>query len=258
MSFCINCGQQIVNGSKFCANCGESVNQINATTDNERKTVYEGEIHKCPHCGEVLKAFETTCPTCKFEIRGTKVTSAVSDFAQKLEKIDLEEKRVELIKNFYIPNTKEDIYEFFIHAMSNLNVGGKELEAWQVKLEQTYHKAKLSFGNTKEFDYIENLYKNTIRENKKREAKNYLRKKWKILLSLFFGGVSIAMMAIGVLLGEASGDPDSAYYALVVLGIFPLGAIAFIALYSLENKHEQKKKQKNNFLGDIWDSLKRK
>ena len=55
MAFCINCGQELAEGAKFCANCGKAVNGENPTT--QRKTVYEGQIHKCPNCGEVINSF---------------------------------------------------------------------------------------------------------------------------------------------------------------------------------------------------------
>ena len=86
MAFCTNCGQQVADGAKFCANCGTPITQSNTKT--ERKTVFDGEIHKCSHCGEVLKAFETVCPSCKFEIRGTKSSSAVSELVKKIEELD--------------------------------------------------------------------------------------------------------------------------------------------------------------------------
>ena len=141
MAFCTNCGQQVADGAKFCANCGTPITQSNART--ERKTVFDGEIHKCSHCGEVLKAFETVCPSCKFEIRGTKSSSAVSEFVRKIEELDrkkyddsfiksikrkldgtklspIEEQKISLISNFPIPNTKEDILEFMILSSSHI------------------------------------------------------------------------------------------------------------------------------------------
>ena len=237
MAFCTNCGQQVADGAKFCANCGTPTIQNNANT--ERKTVYDGEIHKCPHCGEVLKAFETVCPTCKFELRGAKTASSVREFALKLENVSSEEKRIELIKNFYIPNTKEDIYEFFIYAMSNLSASEREADAWQVKLEQTYHKAKLSFGNTEEFEYIHNLYIKTSKEHSKKVFKKSIRKKWKLILCIILGIISLSMMLIGGFGGAASGDPDSPFHMMSVIGMFPGFAIVFIACSS-DNKTKKK------------------
>ena len=57
MAFCINCGQELAEGAKFCANCGKAVTGENTTS--QRKTVYEGNLHKCPNCGEVLNSFVT-------------------------------------------------------------------------------------------------------------------------------------------------------------------------------------------------------
>ena len=58
MAFCSNCGKELTPGAKFCADCGTPVAPT-ASSEPKRTTVFEGDIHKCPHCGETLKAFET-------------------------------------------------------------------------------------------------------------------------------------------------------------------------------------------------------
>lgn len=85
MSFCINCGRELAEGEKFCANCGKSVNDSNSSS--QRKITYEGEVHKCPQCGEVLDSFITVCPSCGYELRGSSATSAVKEFATKLNSL---------------------------------------------------------------------------------------------------------------------------------------------------------------------------
>ena len=52
--------------------------------------MYEGYIHKCPNCGEVLEAFVTVCPACGYEIRDAKSSSSVQELASKLENITAE------------------------------------------------------------------------------------------------------------------------------------------------------------------------
>ena len=84
MAFCSNCGYKLSEGSNFCNNCGAAVNLEVHNNFEKRKTTYEGEIHKCPNCGEILDAFVTVCPTCGYELRGAKVTSVVNELAQKL------------------------------------------------------------------------------------------------------------------------------------------------------------------------------
>ena len=67
-----------------------------------------------------------------------------------------------LIKNYPIPNTKEDIFEFMMAASSNvLREEEKEIyEAWLIKLEQTYQKAKILFSGDSDFKKIQQIYNN--------------------------------------------------------------------------------------------------
>lgn len=194
MPYCMNCGQQMPEGAKFCSSCGTATGEIKTDTEF-RKTIYEGELHKCPSCGEVLKAFEINCPACGHELRGTKVSSAVKEFALKLEAIEsrreyekprglfaasqamtiiskTDEQKISLIKSFAVPNSKEDMLEFMILATSNINLnvydsyksayltkGEKEVNAaWFAKIQQVYEKAKRSYSTDKVFDDIKRLY----------------------------------------------------------------------------------------------------
>lgn len=170
MAFCMNCGQEIPNGAKFCSNCGTATGEVKVEAP-ERKTKFEGELHKCPNCGEVIDAFVTICPVCNYELRGAQGTSRVHELAQKLEAAKDEEQKLELISNFYIPNTKEDIYEFFILAYSNISAGGYGEEAWFAKLEQAHLKGKLAFGDSAEFARIDELYKKIKKDTSKNETK---------------------------------------------------------------------------------------
>ena len=195
MAFCSNCGNKLVEGSKFCNNCGSAVNLDKNEKYDNRKTTYDGEIHKCPNCGEILDAFVTVCPTCGYELRGAKVTSVVNELAQKLERTESVEQKIDLIRNFYVPNTKEDIYEFFILATSNMSTGGYDVEAWYAKLEQAYQKAKLSFGNAPEFQYLNQMYS---KAKKHQKAQSFTRniKKSKVLQCLLLGAIGAILKII--------------------------------------------------------------
>ena len=107
MAFCSNCGKEIAADAKFCSGCGVAVEATNKGEKEQRKTVYDGELHKCPKCGEHLNAFATICPVCNYELRGIQATSYVHEFSLKLENTEDNAQRIELIKNFYVPNTKE-------------------------------------------------------------------------------------------------------------------------------------------------------
>lgn len=228
IQFCPYCGAKLDDGAKFCKNCGEpmskaqqpvsenssseepkaetappKVEQVNEDPRVKRKTVYDGEIHKCPNCGELLKSFTTVCPSCGYELRSVQTSSPIEALAKKVEMASSLDDKIELITNFYIPNTKEDIYDFFILAVSNLEDKWYDTDdAWQAKLEQAYHKAKLSFGNTAEFDYLEKLYIRTRKEVNKRErsvAAIYRRNQVACVTALLIGG-GILMLAIGIIL----------------------------------------------------------
>lgn len=236
MAYCINCGQGLAEGAKFCANCGKAIESVK----EQRKTVYDGELHKCPNCGERLDSFVTTCHVCGYELRGAKVTSVVNELALKLEKTDDIEQKIDLIRNFYIPNTKEDIYEFFILALSNMNAGGYGIEAWYAKLEQAYQKAKLSFGNAPEFQYLSQLYSKAKRQQK---AQGFSRciKKSKLLQCLLLGALGVVIMTIGFFGGSSSGDPDSPFYMLAMIGLFPIIGAGVYALAGVktDNKYDE-------------------
>ena len=208
MAYCINCGEKIVDGAKFCQKCGYAV-PVSNNYEKDRQMEFSGKIYKCPNCGEVLKSFAANCPSCGLELRGTKATSSVREFALKLEAIesrrirstdkkysfiariygsdgkltDTDEQKISLIRSFSVPNTKEDVLEFMILASPNVDVsiygwGDKGVitesrkavsEAWVAKMEQVYEKAKLTFGNAPEFHNIEKTYLKKVTEVKKRK-----------------------------------------------------------------------------------------
>ena len=174
--FCNQCGKKVDASSKFCNECGASIyidpsmggntskqsNGFNDISQEERRdkrnTVYEGTLHKCPNCGELLKSFVSVCPSCRYEIRDTKSTNSVKDFEIRLSRIESrimpqfqeeqslmkkvfgkdfnkedeedearknfenqkEREMINLILNYPIPNAREDILEFVLLISSNI------------------------------------------------------------------------------------------------------------------------------------------
>ena len=233
MAFCIQCGQELVEGANFCVRCGVAISEKDVTI--QRKRVYDGEIHKCPNCGEVLESFISNCPSCGYELRGIRSTNSLNELVKKLDELDskrppkkvgnvfkvalsggqltdIDERKVELIKNFFIPNTKEDILEFIILSSSNIDTKlyGMEYhsgqvhgmifasqkavsDAWLAKFEQAYQKAKLLLEGTQEFLDIKALYERKMKEIKK--------KQWQFLwLILGLFGSVILMFGIVLLI----------------------------------------------------------
>lgn len=162
MPFCTNCGNQITEDAKFCSHCGAAVNKTNKNNQSDRKKIYDGDIHKCPHCGETLGAFAAICPACGYELRGKMATESIREFYGDLNKTQDTVQKDHMIRNFPIPNTKEDILEFMILASSNI-LGEDErdiYEAWLAKFEQAYQKALILFSNDDDFERIQQIYDN--------------------------------------------------------------------------------------------------
>lgn len=251
MSFCTHCGQKITAGAKFCSGCGKAVD-----ANPQRKTVYDGDLHKCPNCGGIIDAFVTNCPSCGHELRGSGTTSIVHRFSKEIAAISNNKVKEELIRNFYVPNTREDIIEFFILAMSNIESDSECRNAWAAKLEQTYQKAKLTFGSTNEFAYLEELYQRSLKLLQKKRTLRTAGKTFGAIGNVFvvigraiakslwlkcllMGALGVVIMVIGSFKGAESGDPDSPYYMMSMLGFFPLMA-AFIIPMAL---HKEDKKE---------------
>ena len=177
IQFCSHCGARLRDGAKFCENCGEAVQikpaePADKDTSTEGKTersyIYDGVVHKCPNCGEVLGAFELNCPACGCEIRNASASNAVQDFSLQIQNVSSEDEAASLIQNFPIPNTKEDILEFIILASVNISIGAnaKVNRAWRMKFEQGFQKAKLVFSD-EEFSKIQKIYDDTTKNIKK-------------------------------------------------------------------------------------------
>lgn len=123
IQFCPYCGTKLDKGARFCKSCGEIIahdtqeflqtKSKQPTTENlsERKIVYEGYLHKCPNCGEVLNSFMTNCPTCGYELRNVKVASTVQELTRKLELIEAQKipiTPIEPIEPFSVPKPFEN------------------------------------------------------------------------------------------------------------------------------------------------------
>lgn len=175
----------IVTQSKKATTFDASAGGVGEEPTPIRKEFYDGEVHKCPHCGEPLDAFVVECPSCHKQIRGSRGSSAIRDLSERLVAAETDKQRIIIIKNFPIPNTKEDIFEFMMLASSNFDssyyathLHEEDMsDAWLIKVEQCYKKAKLMFGNDPDFEKIEAEYLKLKKEISDQESKvRYERK----------------------------------------------------------------------------------
>lgn len=235
--FCSKCGKQIDNDAIFCKFCGSSTfSNISSANNAESgsKGQFAGKISKCPNCGEAIDSFLTKCPLCGVEIHRTDVASSVRLLVDQLQQLesqrppqgylksflsrtylanavsDIDSKKIDLIRNFPIPNSKEDIIEFLFLAFSSIDMsaiaGGSvwrpiptsliELaRAWDSKADQAYQKAKYMMFSDPEFPKIQSMYEQKERD-KKTAAKNRRKSIFGVVMLAIAPILLMALMAL--------------------------------------------------------------
>ena len=231
MVFCANCGKKIVTGARVCSGCGTPIVRAEKA---QRKIVYEGEIHKCPACGEIIKSFLANCPSCGLEFRGAFSSRTLREFSEKLEGTITDKQRISLIRNYPVPNTKEDLLEFMILASSNFDAKyyvayPKEesiSSAWFSKIEQCYQKADVTLAGT-DCERIRGIYNDVINEiSEAKQTQQRLKKRG-------FHTILIIYCILCVVLTAASFAEDEFFGGVVGVIIVVLTIIAFLMGYGV-------------------------
>lgn len=102
---------------------------------NTRKQEFVGIIRKCPNCGAELPGMVAICPQCGHEITGVRANVSVREFFDNYQKEQDEKRKLDMINNYPIPNTKEDLLEFAL------------LAGQQVKAELSARLGRIGFMN---------------------------------------------------------------------------------------------------------------
>lgn len=163
-----------------------------------------------------------SCPSCGYEFRDIDAVESVKELSLKIERSDSDEARAALVRSFPIPNTREDIIEFLILAVSNIDerspYGSEEEEsltkAWIAKADQALRKAELVIPDDEVFTKSKALYKRKTeafekaikRRGKRKTARKELSDKeaenQQIAIILIPIVILIAIMFVVVLLGS--------------------------------------------------------
>ncbi|WP_213242717.1 hypothetical protein [Nonlabens sp.] len=154
-----------------------------------------GDVKKCPACGAIVQSFQTKCADCGHEFSNIEANASIDKLfkmlndAEDMRKEDLDtsnplkamgsfyaksfsgmtgpgkidKKKMEIISNFPIPTTKNDILEFLSLAIPKAKQIGNFLtknnlenkahnefaQVWKTKCEQIIMKAKFSMREDK-------------------------------------------------------------------------------------------------------------
>lgn len=175
-----------------------------------------GEVRKCPACGAMVESFQTKCPECGYEFTNIEANSTTKELLKALEDVDkqvssnentvgsmlrgaasffgadsLTTRKTQLIRNFPIPNTKEDLLEMLTlcnanSTVPNGGVGSSEVKiasAWQEKTKQLIMKGRIMLKNDPDLEYI---LAEIAKEKKKRFIKAYVIPIGVILIAIIF------------------------------------------------------------------------
>ncbi|WP_294496307.1 zinc ribbon domain-containing protein [uncultured Gemmiger sp.] len=246
MGYCSNCGHKVDDGAKFCSKCGAAINRTyDYTPQAQRKTEYDGVIHKCPNCGEILNAFVSKCPTCGYELRGTAAASAVQELYKNIQCAKNDKEVIRLIKMFPVPNNKEDILELMVLASSNFDEkeyithkGEDNISAaWLSQIEQCQKKASLSLDSQDKIkaNRIYDAIKEKIVDAKKKAHQQYMSQqseatakefrgsKLRIIL-VIFSVISVLCCAFAFQGGKIFAGIVSALMVVLFLTAFLMGS----------------------------------
>ena len=147
-----------------------------------------GNLKTCPACGATVTSMLLNCSSCNHEFTSLNGNATILNLIKKLEQIDSQSynqnelkstkqnfvlrqennrKKNEIIINYPIPNTKEDILEFITYSISKLtNVSGLD-NPWATKADEVLMKAKLLYKNDKNMLSQLEVYEKEIKKRKK-------------------------------------------------------------------------------------------
>lgn len=186
-----------------------------------RKQEFVGTIRKCPNCGTQLPGLTAVCPQCGYEITGIGAVGSVREFFKTYQNERSAERRLDLVKNYPVPNTKEDIIEFALLAAQQVksllasvsaitppqrsslkeNVSKQDFfSAWKGKLEQINMKADIVFANDiKTLEQIHKIITDVIKSEEKEKRDSRKRE-----MSVWLPLIIIILFIIGGLVWLAS------------------------------------------------------
>jgi hypothetical protein len=156
-----------------------------------------GQIIKCPNCGAQVNRLQVKCPECGFLFSDVEANATSASLLDKLEQIDMDcmnnpkmavSRKLQVIQNFPIPNTREDLLEMMTLCHANVaKTSDKELaNAWAVKTTQLVSKAEILLKGDKDAEAMISKIKATEANSKRK----------KIILFSVVGVVAAVVIAI--------------------------------------------------------------
>ena len=147
-----------------------------------------GNIKTCPACGASVKAMELGCSECGHEFSNSNANTTILDLIAKIDKIETEKNKTianlkstekfvesqnfesrknELIRNYPVPNTKDDILEFLTYSTSKITTMSGLDNPWSAKADEIIMKSRFLFKNDPMILSTLDKYEKDIKKRKK-------------------------------------------------------------------------------------------
>ena len=180
------------------------LHQMQATQTKPTKEKV-GNLNTCPSCGSTVNSFQTKCSDCGHEFRNVQTNSSIKDLMIELKKIkksnfkeddgDIDEEeyfkaRAEVIRNFAIPTSKEDLIEFATKSIAEFKE--KEIDydelnsAWASKAEEAISKLVVFSNNDSSLVSVITLLEKNLNFKQKRNKGNSRKRALSLAILLPF------------------------------------------------------------------------
>ena len=129
-----------------------------------------GDVKKCPACGAMVQSYQGACPECGYAFENLEANLSSRRFSELIDKIlsepipsnlstfktdyarmDKQNRVMQAIKNFPIPNTKADLMEFIFSLKPKIKGDRIYSPAYMSKYIECLEKARIMFPNDKDF-----------------------------------------------------------------------------------------------------------
>lgn len=166
------------------------MDQPSVTPSSQKK----GNINKCPSCGEAIGAFASSCKACGHEFTNIEANRTITALVKRFDEIETEaddkglksnkrqqfilEKRARIIRDFPIPNAREDLLELIEYIRPKIKDSvspDPNINDWRQKFNEVFNRAKNAYKNDSntitELESIERSLQTSVAENLQIKAK---------------------------------------------------------------------------------------
>ena len=147
-----------------------------SSADSSKPQSSASSKRRCPNCGAVLSDVGMKCPECGYVFETLSANLSSRKLFEELRSAKNNEQKIQLIKSFPIPNSKEDLLEFLLMSRPYLNNSkGPLASAYLIKYAECIGRCKQFFPNDPDFSEHIVSYEKVLKNNDSKKNKRNRR-----------------------------------------------------------------------------------